>query len=777
MPSWNLQHKIITTSDKRELDSKNAPNHQRHRGGLGYTNLQLERECVQDVAVNMRKHPHIVGNVDFLTGTFISPSRLLVSWCTFDKYQAKINLGAQRLTPTPGATIAMLLSYLAHRRACRQKQSERDQRIRSLPAIYHEPLSSTDASILSLPISSLVQGVQSSSLLPSSILTAYTKKALLAHKYTNCLTEILISDAESWAQQVSTSTNKLRRPLAGVPVSLKDMVAVAGYDACMGYSPLVNHPMPFHGGLVQLLLDAGAVPYVKTNIPTTMLSLECANEVWGRSTNPWKVGYGPGGSSGGEGALLAYGGSRIGVGTDVAGSVRAPAHNSGVYSIKSSMFRFPKTGSASSMPGQEGVPATHSPMARTLEDLEYFWKAVMEMKPWEYDHSAIIPHWPRKASYILLNSADTSDKVLHIPWREVTLPENRPIRWGVIWDDGVVAPSPACRRALKMVTDVLTKNGHEVVDISPPSPFQALHLASQLLIADGGETASRHLKTRGYWLLWSGLLSWLDDGLLGGIARGFGTIASILLKVSGTNSLMRLLGLKSTVRIDGGTTDVWTKITVNDPGMIQGFFLFALPRFVKYTYALWLRIWGDETSATLLTSLTHKTIPEYWALISQREAYRARWFEAWRTGFGVQGWQSSQPEGRDKKLGGRFDSGPDFILTVPNALPALPHGGMKDGWKACGYTFMFNLLDYTAGVLPITHVDKALDALPAHTFRARNGIERSNYKMYDAYSMHGLPVGVQVIGKRLEEEKVMEGMKIVQKLMKEAGMEYQLLNA
>jgi Asp-tRNA(Asn)/Glu-tRNA(Gln) amidotransferase A subunit family amidase len=138
---------------------------------------------------------------------------------------------------------------------------------------------------------------------------------------------------------------------------------------------------------VRLLRDAGAIPFVKTNIPVTLLSFESTNDVYGRTSNPHKVTHSPGGSSGGEAALLAYGGSRIGIGTDVAGSVRVPAHFSGVYSIKASTGRFPKVGNVTSMPGQEGVPAVYSPMSRTLEDLEYFWKAVVSMEPWKYDHS------------------------------------------------------------------------------------------------------------------------------------------------------------------------------------------------------------------------------------------------------------------------------------------------------------------------------------------------------------------------------------------------------
>lgn len=85
--------------------------------------------------------------------------------------------------------------------------------------------------------------------------------------------------------------------------------------------------------------------------------------------------------------MLAGGGSRIGIGTDVAGSVRVPAHYSGFYSVKSSSGRFPKLGNSTGLLGQDGVPIICAPMARTLEDLVYFWKAAVSMEPWKYDHT------------------------------------------------------------------------------------------------------------------------------------------------------------------------------------------------------------------------------------------------------------------------------------------------------------------------------------------------------------------------------------------------------
>jgi hypothetical protein len=72
-------------------------------------------------------------------------------------------------------------------------------------------------------------------------------------------------------------------------------------------------------------------------------------------------------------------------------------------------------------------------------------------------------------------------------------------------------------------------------------------------------------------------------------------------------------------------------------------------------------------------------------------------------------------------------------------------------------------LDYTAGVLPVTHVDKAMDQLPPDfKLRKLNGVAQGAYKLYDADAMHGLPVGVQVVGRRLEEEKVLTIMQRVE---------------
>lgn len=200
------------------------------------------------------------------------------------------------------------------------KQKEREDRIKGVPDTFRTPIIQLGREILAQSVSQIVAQVQAGTLDPKDVLAAYTKKSIQAHAVTNCLTEVMIPEAIEWA----VNCNKAG-PLAGMPVSLKDTTGVAGFDACIGYSAWVGKPILKDSKLVQLLKDAGAVPFVKTNIPITLLSFESNNDVFGRCTNPHGKNYSPGGSSGGEGALLAYGGSRIGIGTDVAGSVRCPS--------------------------------------------------------------------------------------------------------------------------------------------------------------------------------------------------------------------------------------------------------------------------------------------------------------------------------------------------------------------------------------------------------------------------------------------------------------------
>lgn len=158
----------------------------------------------------------------------------------------------------------------------KRKQTERSSKIANLPPSYQLPLGPNERSILKRPIAELVNDVHGGSLKPVDILRAYGKVAIEAQKKINCVTEILFPEAEEW---IANGDINLKGPLAGIPVSLKDSIAVGGFDVSVGYSRHTGKPYAADGSLVRLLKEAGAVPFVKTNLPITLLSFESTNDV------------------------------------------------------------------------------------------------------------------------------------------------------------------------------------------------------------------------------------------------------------------------------------------------------------------------------------------------------------------------------------------------------------------------------------------------------------------------------------------------------------------
>lgn len=232
--------------------------------------------------------------------------------------------------------------------------------------------------MLKLSLVDIVDGCGNGSLSPVKVLDAFGKRALAAHAATNCLADLMFDEA---AKAYAPG-----KPLSGVPISIKDVVNVEGHDTTLGFSSKAHKPVAADAAIVRLLRDAGALLPFKTTVPTGLLSFECESDLFGWTSNPYNPAFSPGASTGGGAALLAYGGSKIEIATDIGGSVRYPAAYCGVYGMKASCGRFPTTGCQTCAPGLEGVQ-TASPMAKSLDDLQAFWERVVGMKPWEYDHT------------------------------------------------------------------------------------------------------------------------------------------------------------------------------------------------------------------------------------------------------------------------------------------------------------------------------------------------------------------------------------------------------
>lgn len=122
-----------------------------------------------------------------------------------------------------------------------------------MPYPYHANFTDVDKKIIDQPIEDLVRDIQQSNTSPLTVLQAYGKVAVKAQERTNCITELLLPEAESWLE----SDINLKGPLAGIPVSLKDSVQVKGFDTTLGYSALANQPSQEDGPMTRLLKDAG----------------------------------------------------------------------------------------------------------------------------------------------------------------------------------------------------------------------------------------------------------------------------------------------------------------------------------------------------------------------------------------------------------------------------------------------------------------------------------------------------------------------------------------
>ena len=159
-------------------------------------------------------------------------------------------------------------------------------------------------------------------------------------------------------------------PLHGVPISIKDSIDVRGTKATAGTLGRRDAPVAERdAALVSRLRRAGAIPIAKTNLPDLLFSFESDNLIYGRSNNPYDATRTPGGSSGGESALIAACGSPLGLGSDAAGSVRVPAAFCGITSIKPTSGRLPRTGHVPPAAGWVEALWQMGPMARWTEDL------------------------------------------------------------------------------------------------------------------------------------------------------------------------------------------------------------------------------------------------------------------------------------------------------------------------------------------------------------------------------------------------------------------------
>jgi amidase len=198
-------------------------------------------------------------------------------------------------------------------------------------------------------------------------------------RYNPALNAVITLDDEQARTRADEADAALARgevwgPLHGVPFTLKDAHATAGVRTTTGFPPLDHVPRE-DGAVAARLKAAGGILIGKTNVATMLADYQTANPIFGRTNNPWDIERTPGGSSGGAAAALASGMTPFDVGTDLSGSIRIPAHFSGVFGLKPTENRVSSVGLIPGLPPTRSVRIMSciGPMARTVEDLELLY--------------------------------------------------------------------------------------------------------------------------------------------------------------------------------------------------------------------------------------------------------------------------------------------------------------------------------------------------------------------------------------------------------------------
>ncbi|KAL9598083.1 MAG: hypothetical protein Q9219_004714 [cf. Caloplaca sp. 3 TL-2023] len=294
------------------------------------------------------------------------------------------------------------------------------------------------------------------------VTVAFCKRAAISNQLLSTLTELLFTSALSRARFLDAHlarTGLPMGPLHGLPISVKDTFHIAGVDSTAGICALAFQPASQNAPLVETLLAAGAIIHCKTNVPQTLLALHSVNNLFGRVLNPrnrklWTAG----GSSGGEGALVAMRGCAMGVGTDVGGSIRIPAFVNGVLGFKPGKGRVSAKGHTTGQldaAGKVGLEVVVGPIARRLDDIALFMEVVEVGRMWEQDPEILFQEkwW---SGYAPTQQFSMEQKL-----------EKGQLRVGILWDDGISTILPPIRAMLAQLAAKMAETGIHILPVDP----------------------------------------------------------------------------------------------------------------------------------------------------------------------------------------------------------------------------------------------------------------------------------------------------------------------
>lgn len=326
--------------------------------------------------------------------------------------------------------------------------------IKNRDAKVHKILKSSEGAshidLHQLSVSELKLKIEKGEIKPSQAVAAL---AIRCSKYggisgVNAITEEFYDEAFESALELD-SKNSIGL-LHGIPISVKDCIGFAGALQTGGLACRSGEEWrcKTDSFLVELIRKCGALPMVRGNVSQCMMMPESANNVFGRTDNPWDLNRTPGGSSGGEAALVSAGCVPLAIGTDVGGSVRIPSAFCGVVGFKSTPGRISKRGCMSPRPRDRHgladiIPSVIGPIAKSVDDCALFMRAVLSND--FYKRDVTIPPFPfNEERYNGTKKGKT--------------------KIGYFVSDGWFEPCRAAQRGIKEVVGLLKQDPNVIVE-------------------------------------------------------------------------------------------------------------------------------------------------------------------------------------------------------------------------------------------------------------------------------------------------------------------------
>jgi Asp-tRNA(Asn)/Glu-tRNA(Gln) amidotransferase A subunit family amidase len=321
--------------------------------------------------------------------------------------------------------------------------------------------------LIFLPAVSMAELIRNKRISPVELVDAHLAQIEKLNPRFNAFVQVDPERARRAARdaEVAVMREKTLGPLHGVPLSLKSSLEVAGMRCEAGTRLRAGLVATQDAPLVTRLKKAGAIVLGVTNTPELLMAWETDNLLYGRTNNPWDVERTPGGSSGGEAAAIASGMSAVGVGSDGGGSIRVPAHFSGICGLKPTPGRIPTTGHYPVSAGPFAFIGVVGPMARTVADLKVLFEVMQGP-----------------------DIGDSCAAPVPVQWSddEVKKQDAKRPKIGYFEDDGRTPVTPETRAAVRTAAEALRGAGFQVDRFQPKGLEEARQLWHKFFVVAGG---------------------------------------------------------------------------------------------------------------------------------------------------------------------------------------------------------------------------------------------------------------------------------------------------